>query len=67
MASMPLGAGLESVAPRRFGFGAFFRECWRKMKLMRADFELSESSHTTRSSERSAERLRDDEAWSRSQ
>jgi hypothetical protein len=46
-------------------FGAFFLECWRRMRVMKAAFEQAESGDGTRSRERSEERLRDEQAWSR--
>jgi hypothetical protein len=45
--------------------GTFFLECWRRMKVMHASFEQSESGDGTGSRERSEERLRDEQAWSR--
>lgn len=45
-------------------FGAFFLECWRRMKVMHAAFEQSESADGSRSRERSEERLRDEQDWS---
>lgn len=67
LASLPFIPSSTSFEPRRLGFRAFIRECWRRMTVMHADFESSESGHGVRSRERSAERLRDDEAWSRTQ
>src|SRR5512133_3571358 len=46
-------------------FGAFFLECWQRMRMMYAAFEQSESADGSRSRERSEERLRDEQAWSR--
>lgn len=46
-------------------FGSFFRECWRRMRVMKAAFEQSESGDGTQSRERREERLRDEESWSR--
>jgi len=44
-------------------FGVFLRECWRRMMVMHAAFE--QAGNGARSRERSEERLRDEEAWSR--
>lgn len=63
--------GWQSAVKRRHPeafarrFGAFFLECLRRMKVMHAAFEQSESGDGTRSRERSEERLRDEQAWSR--
>jgi len=46
-------------------FGASFRDCWRRMTVMHAAFEHAESGDGAGSRERSEERLRDEEAWSR--
>lgn len=45
------------------GVSASFRECRRRMRVMRVAFAQSESADGTRSRERSEERLRDEEAW----
>ena len=45
-------------------FGAFVRECWRRMRVMEAASERLESSDGALSRERSEERLRDEQAWS---
>jgi hypothetical protein len=57
----PNGAVMNRVSR----FGTSFRECWRKMTLMNTAFEHSESGDGAASRERSEERLRDEEAWSR--
>lgn len=44
-------------------FGAFLCECRRRMMIMQIEYE--HSGDGTRSRERSEERLRDEEAWSR--
>lgn len=67
MSSLPLLPTSAKFDRRLSGFGTFVHECWRRMAVMRADFELSESSHGARSSERSAERLHDDQAWALTQ
>jgi hypothetical protein len=41
------------------------RECWRRMGLMKLSFEHAELSDGTRSRERSAERRREEDDWSR--
>jgi hypothetical protein len=53
----------ENFAHRLDQFGASFRECWRRMRVMHAAFE--HSGDGARSRERSEERLRDEQAWSR--
>lgn len=53
----------ENFAHRLDQFGASFRECWRRMSVMHAAFE--QSGDGARSRERSEERLRDEQAWSR--
>ena len=45
-------------------FGAFVRECWRRMRVMEAASERLESSDGALSRERSEERLRDEQALS---
>jgi hypothetical protein len=53
----------ENFGRRLDEFGASFRECWRRMRVMHAAFE--QSGNGSRSRERSEERLREEEAWSR--
>ena len=45
LASLPFIPSSTSFEPRRLGFRAFIRECWRRMTVMHADFESSESGH----------------------
>jgi hypothetical protein len=45
-------------------FGAFVRECWRRMRIMEAVSDRLESSDGALSRERSEERLRDEQALS---
>ena len=40
-------------------FGAFFRDCWRRIMVMRNESEQAESGNGARSRERGEERLRD--------
>lgn len=62
---------MKGLLPRRMPLlgdfthrlGAFWHECWRRMNIMRADSEPSGDGSLSR--ERTAERLRDEEAWSR--
>jgi hypothetical protein len=44
-------------------FGAFLRECWRRMMIMHGQFE--QAGDGARSRERGEERLREEQAWSR--
>jgi hypothetical protein len=46
-------------------FSAFFREYWRRIKVMNAAFAHAQSGDGAGSRARSEERLRDEEAWSR--
>ena len=41
------------------------RKCWRRMGLMKLSFERAERSDGTGSRQRSAERRRDEDDWSR--
>jgi hypothetical protein len=45
--------------------GAFFGERWRRLSIMNAAFEQAELTDGARSRRRSAERLLDEQAWSR--
>ena len=46
-------------------FAAFWRKCWETMMNMYAAYEFADSQIGDRSRERSAERRRDEQAWSR--
>src|SRR5512146_1755508 len=53
---------LEDGSPQG---SSFLRECWRRMGLMKLAFEHAQFSDGTGSRERSAERRRDEDDWSR--
>ncbi len=44
---------------------SFIGECWQKMKIMKAEFEQSESGHGLQSGKAGEERVRDEQASSR--
>ncbi len=47
------------------GVLSFLHECWRRMGLMKRSFDHAELGDGTGSRERSNDRRRDEEAWSR--
>ncbi len=46
-------------------FGAFLRECWRRMRVMKVASDQAGSGDGARSHKRSEEQRRDEHAWSR--
>ena len=62
----PVAARTDERAPARLyssRFAAFLRKIWWSISVMKRNFE--NAGDGSRSRERSAERLRDEEAWSR--
>lgn len=63
---------VRGLAPRRLKEGAMFtfrssliRECWQNMKIMKAEFEKSESGEGLPSSKAGEERIHDEQGSSR--